>query len=54
MKRIGFVGVPGAGKSSVARGIAAQFFNKIRKVEQCCYRFECNTLLIFCKASHAL
>jgi nicotinamide riboside kinase len=33
MKRIGFVGVPGAGKSSVARGLAAQSYNKIGKVE---------------------
>lgn len=33
MKRIGFVGVPGAGKSSVARGIAAQSYNRIGRVE---------------------
>lgn len=33
MKRIGFVGVPGAGKSSIARGVAAQSFDKIGKVE---------------------
>lgn len=33
MKRIGFVGVPGAGKSSVARGVAAQSYNRIGKVE---------------------
>jgi nicotinamide riboside kinase len=33
MKRIGFVGVPGAGKSSLARGVAAQSYNQIGKVE---------------------
>lgn len=33
MKRIGFVGVPGTGKSSIARGIAAQSYKHIGKVE---------------------
>lgn len=33
MKRIGFVGVPGSGKSSVARGIAASAYDRIGKVE---------------------
>lgn len=33
MKRIGFVGVPGSGKSAVARGIAASAYNRIGKVE---------------------
>lgn len=33
MKRIGFVGVPGSGKSSVARGVAAKAYDKIGKVE---------------------
>ena len=33
MKRIGFVGVPGSGKSSVARGVAAQSYNRIGRVE---------------------
>jgi len=33
MKRIGFVGVPGAGKSSVARGVAARSYDRIGKVE---------------------
>jgi len=33
MKRIGFVGVPGTGKSSIARGIAAQSYNRIGNVE---------------------
>ena len=33
MNRIGFVGVPGTGKSSIARGIAAQSYKRIGKVE---------------------
>lgn len=33
MKRIGFVGVPGAGKSCLARGVAAQSYNRIGSVE---------------------
>lgn len=33
MKIIGFVGVPGSGKSSIARGIAARAYNKIGRVE---------------------
>lgn len=33
MKRIGFVGVPGSGKSSVARGVAARAYDKIGRVE---------------------
>jgi len=33
MKRIGFVGVPGSGKSSVARGVAAKSYDKIGKIE---------------------
>ena len=33
MKRIGFVGVPGSGKSSVARGLAARGYEKLKKVE---------------------
>lgn len=33
MKRIGFVGVPGSGKSAVARGVAASAYNRIGKVE---------------------
>ncbi len=33
MKRIGFVGVPGSGKSAIARGVAASAFGRIGKVE---------------------
>lgn len=33
MKRIGFVGVPGSGKSAVARGVAASAYSRIGKVE---------------------
>ena len=33
MKRIGFVGVPGSGKSSVARGLAARGHEKLKKIE---------------------
>jgi nicotinamide riboside kinase len=33
MKIIGFVGVPGSGKSAVARGVAASAYDRIGKVE---------------------
>lgn len=33
MKKIGFVGVPGAGKTSLARGVASKAYEKIGNVE---------------------
>jgi nicotinamide riboside kinase len=33
MKRIGFIGVPGSGKSSVARGLAARGYAKLKNLE---------------------
>lgn len=33
MKRIGFIGVPGSGKSCVARGLAARGYEKLNKIE---------------------
>jgi nicotinamide riboside kinase len=33
MKRIGFVGVPGSGKSSIARGMAARAYETLGRVE---------------------